>query len=122
MTSIDDIFRLQPIIQALGKALFAHTNSAVPGESAWTGAVLDVRFDEQGKYASKIRATRASGEVVSLSEPADITAQLTELNNVRPTGETRWYGVKLNLTPAGKCNVGFNYDPTCASAPDFLAS
>jgi hypothetical protein len=122
VATIDDIFRLQPIIQALGRLLFEHTNRELSGENAWASAVLDVRYDEQGKYASKIRASRASGEVVGLSESPEITAQLIELNNVRPGGTARWYGLKLDVTPVGKCNVGLNYDAACANDPDFLAS
>src|SRR6478672_6056526 len=101
MATAGDIFRIDPIIHELARLLFDLTERELPEENTWASALLDVRFDEQGGFADKIRVSRTNGEAVSLSTPTDITLQLIELNNIRPAGNDRWYGFKLELTASG---------------------
>jgi hypothetical protein len=122
MATSDDIFRINPIIRELARLLFAHVNRELPEAKAWASAFLDVRFDEQGGFAYKIRVTHTNGEVVSLCLPTDVTLQLIELNTVRPTGKDRWYAFKLELTASGACEVNFNYDTACTDDPSFFTS
>lgn len=122
MATTGDIFRLDPIVRELGRLLFALVTRELPGENSWTLALLDARFDEQGGFITKIRVNCANGEVVSPSMPTDITLQLIELNSIRPTGQDRWYGFKLEVTNASACEVKFDYDPACADDPDFFNS
>jgi hypothetical protein len=122
MATADDLFRINPIIHELARLLFAHVDRELPAGNTWASAFLDVRFDERGGFVDKIRVTRTNGEVVSLSGPTEITLQLIELNAVRPAGEDRWYGFKLELTAAGACTGRMNYDPACTNDPDFFTS
>lgn len=121
MATADDIFRVDPIIRELGRLLFALANSERPGD-AWDTVLLDVRFDEQGGFISKIRTNLENGEVASISTPKDISLQLIELNAARPVGQHRWHGFKLEVTATGDCQVDMNYDPACTDDPDFLSS
>ena len=120
----DDIFRLGPILRALGEAVWAGANAeAARANADWTSVTLDVRYSaDGGSFLHKVRMGLADGTDVSLSLPERVTLLLIELEKVRGAGDSRWHGLLLTITAAGDAEARYNYDPNCADDGAFFDS
>jgi hypothetical protein len=88
----------------------------------WKLAYLDSRSAGPGAQFKKLRVELSDGTVCSsLSTPMDATMTLHKALRIKDkVFDRKWHGIKLIVRPDGKYETQFNYDPDCASDPQFL--
>src|SRR4051812_3749362 len=119
----DDILKLDPILRALGEAVWAGTNAeAARLHAEWTSVALDVRYSDDGSFLHKVRMALVDGTEVSPSLPERVTLLMIDLEKVRGAGDSRWYGLLMTITAAGDADARYNYDPNCADDETFFDS
>jgi hypothetical protein len=91
---------------ALQRTLAQATQQAVKStvKTPWKELCFDVRSNPAGTtHSMKFRVTPVSGpRDAAFSHP--------------------FYGMKLTISCAGKCEVDFNYDPNCKEDPAFYGT
>jgi hypothetical protein len=120
----DDILKLEPILRALGEAVWAGANAEAARLNAeWASVMLDVRYSaHDGSFLHKVRMELADGTDVSPSLPMQVTLLLIELEKVRGAGDRQWYGLLLKITAAGDADARYDYNPNCADDEEFFDS
>jgi hypothetical protein len=120
MATPEDLSRLNAHLRPLAGVVHA---AAVADGGPWVAAVLDARYtDGDGGFIHKTRVERADGSTGGPSLPVEGSLELIALGQARPTGQDRWHGLVLRVTPEGACEVRFNYDPACAEDGGFFES
>jgi hypothetical protein len=120
MATSADLSRLNALLPGLARSVRDAARDKF-GNGGWVAAVLDARFFEDSSGSvSKVRVELAGGGQGSLRLPAEGSVQLRQLNEARPEGDDRWYGLRLRVTAEGGCKTEFNYDPTCAEDESFF--
>jgi hypothetical protein len=108
------------LLHSIATALISQTESELQSRS-WDAIVLDVRFDHDGGFIDKIRAT-TSGGIEAISMPSDMMLLLLSLDSLRrEVRHDQWYGFRLTVGANKQCEIAFNYDVNCASDPAFYA-
>jgi hypothetical protein len=108
------------LLHSLAGALVRETELELQNQS-WLAIVLEVRFDHQGGFVDKIRATTSDG-IASISMPADVMYLLLSLDALRQELlDDRWYGFRLKVDANKQCEAEYNYDPNCATDQMFYA-
>jgi hypothetical protein len=123
MATAEDIARLNTAVRALAQLVFDAAQQAFPESAQWSVVVLDVRYAADGRsFVDKTRVTLANGEVTGCQLAPEYALQLISLGDARPSGQDRWFGMRLEVTSTGKCTVQLDYDPTCADNSRFFES
>jgi hypothetical protein len=119
MATSGDLLRLNALLPGLARSVHGAARAKF-GDGGWVAAVLDARFFEDSSSMAKVRVELAGGGLGSVRLPAAGAVQLRQLNDARPEGDDRWYGLRLRVTAEGGCKTEFNYDPTCTEDENFL--
>jgi hypothetical protein len=90
----------------------------------WKYAFWDVRSPVGGgSCISKLRVVLPDGNMFvcpTLVAPPTVRFQFLDMLDVKDQiFRDKWYGLKLILSPDGKCQTEFNDDPNCINDPTF---
>ena len=113
---------LNRLVAKVASLLLSGVKASEHGRRKWVRARLHARR-RSGYCATKFRIELPGGEVVGLHEPDETSLPLIELADLPDeVFAGRWYEAVFVVTPDGRCEVTYNYDPACADDPGWYDS
>ena len=93
-------------------------------KKSWKYVIFDVRWYPNGSiYTSRMHVMLSDGTLKRENDPDcdELEDTLYAIGKMRVEVFPQiWFGCSLQVSPDGNCEVGFNYDSTCATANDFV--